>query len=42
LELMSRASGVAQIAKSARLQKNATSTGRFGNLRYADPRNPSS
>jgi hypothetical protein len=38
-KLMLRAVIVAQVAKPARLQENATSSGRFGNLRYVGPRN---
>jgi hypothetical protein len=36
---MLRGSVVAQIAKSARSQENAASSGRFGNPRYDGPRN---
>jgi hypothetical protein len=37
--LMLHAGAVAQVAKPARPEESATSTGRFGNLRYAGPRN---
>jgi hypothetical protein len=35
---MLRTVTVAQVAKPARSQENAASSGRFGNLRYAGPR----